>query len=471
MAAVAAACIAVIASLGAQATGQVRHAAEPIHMVPEFRGVADRAEHLMLPMRDGKRLWTSVYFPKNVSAPAPTVLVRTPYAFAPGPLRPDALPSLLARLLGSGYVIVYQNERGRFWSEGEFHTLTNSVEDGYDTLDWIAKQPWSNRKVGSFGCSSTGDSQTNMAIGGHPAFAASINGASGSSIGNIGPFNEQGLFYRGGVVSMPWASWYTTAGQRDFPKFPAVVSPDNRDWLAEEMMLSVWMRSPRNDVPAGLEHLPIQDAVRRFGGQGATDWDDYVKRAPNDPAWSKMSLLRPGHKIHTPTLWLFQTHDIGVGPNVAGFEYALSKDGGTPEARQHQHMIMSPLGHCSYAQGSERTMDGDREIGDARYKDIEQLFVDWFDHWLRGTGPGIASLPRAQVYVPGKNSWESFREWPPAGAAQRMFYFESRTEPRRGWATGSSPRTSRRAPGRTRSPTTRTTRCPASAGTRAAHRM
>src|SRR5262245_43587978 len=165
--AAAAACVMVIAALGSQASGQLRPASEPIHMVPEFRGVTDRAEHLMLPMRDGKRLWTSVYFPRNVSAPAPTVLVRTPYAFAAGPLRPDARQSLLARLLGSGYVIVYQNERGRFWSEGEFHTLTNSVEDGYDTLDWIAKQPWSNGKVGSFGCSSTGDSQTNMAIGGH----------------------------------------------------------------------------------------------------------------------------------------------------------------------------------------------------------------------------------------------------------------------------------------------------------------
>jgi putative CocE/NonD family hydrolase len=414
-------------SVGAQgARGSTRHAARSsIHMIPELRGLADRAAHLMLPMRDNVRLWTSVYFPKNLAGPAPTILIRTPYAFSSG--RPSARPSVMARLLEKGYVLVYQNERGRFWSEGEFHTLTNATEDGYDTLDWITKQPWSNHKVGSLGCSSTGDSQTAMATSGHPAFAASINGASGSSIGNIGSFNEQGLFYRGGAVNMAWASWYISAGQRSFPKFPANVSPDNRDWLAEQMMMKSWMTLATEDnrIAAAMEALPVQDAVRLYGGQGATDWDDYIRREPNDPAWARMSLLRPGQKVHTPTLWLFQTHDLGVGPNLAGFEYALG-DGSTPAARAHQHMIMSPLGHCSYAAGSERTMDGDREIGDARYKNIEELFIDWFDHWLRSTGPGVADLPRAQVYVPGKNSWESFREWPPA-TTRKAFYLSSET--------------------------------------------
>lgn len=393
---------------------------EPIHMSSTFRGVAGGAQHFMLPMRDNVRLWTSVYFPKNMPATAPTILLRTPYAFGGESRR--AKP-----LLERGYVIVLQNERGRYWSEGEYHIVAGAGPDGYDTIDWISKQPWSNKRVGTLGCSSSGDNQLPLLAQRHPAHAAAITMASGSVIGKMGAFDEHGAFYRGGAVFMPWLTWYLAMGQRDFPKFPPGISDENRDWLAEYAMKHDWM-APRledflsqNTANAEL-YLPLQDALRQHGAQRGLDFDVFVRRQPNDPAWKTLPLFREGDIIDTPTLWVFQNHDLALGPNLAAFEYVISK-GSTPRVRDDQHLLISALGHCTTMTEPENTIDGDRPIGDARVPNRD-MFIDWFDHWLRGAENNVPKWPRAQVYVPGKNSWQSFSSWP-AATSQRTFYLHS----------------------------------------------
>jgi putative CocE/NonD family hydrolase len=403
--------LALLAVLPALAQAQ-----EPVHVIRAFRGLVDRAEHHMLPMRDGIRLWTSVYFPKGVQLPAPTVLIRTPYVF-------DFEAGGARQFLENGYVVVFQNERGRHWSEGEYRILVGAAEDGYDTVDWISRQPWSNRKVGTFGCSSSGDSQVPLLAQRHPAHAAAITMASGSSIGRIGDFNERGLFYRGGAVQMPWLGWYLVLGQRDFMKFPPDISDYNRDWLAEEATRNNWMNPSLEqfvgaNTQSALQHLPLQDALVRHGAQRDTHFDELVRRQPGDPAWRDLRLLEEGDVIDTPTLWVFQTHDLGIGPNLAAFEYVLGK-GSTQRARPHQHLLISALGHCSTGRETANTVDGDRPIGDARLQN-PAVFVEWFDRWLRDVKPS-KELPRAQIYLPGKNSWESFATWP-APHDQRVFY-------------------------------------------------
>jgi len=398
-------------------------AKDPIYIAPAFKNKISGAQHLMLPMRDGVRLWTSIYFPKQSTEKNPTILVRTPYAL-------DYGTEQLLPFLDSGYVIALQNERGRFWSEGEYHILPNAGPDGYDTVDWLSKQPWSNGKIGTFGCSSSGDAQTELAVYDHPAHAAAINAASGSSIGNIGPFNERGLFYRGGAIQMPWLGWYIGWGQRAFPKFPDNISSRNREWLAQEAMKKDLMNPglqqfSSSEMSRAMATLPLEHVVERFGGQVETDFARFVRRSPGDPAWEDLSLLEQGNKIGVPTLWMFQTHDLGVGPNLAGFEYVIN-EGATKDAKAHQHMIMSPLGHCNFGMHeTSNTINGDRLIGDARYP-YQETFLDWFDYWLRGdTSNNIVDLPLAQVYVPGNDSWQSFSTWPPASQTQVPFYLQS----------------------------------------------
>ncbi len=397
---------------------------KPVIVHAGLKDVVGHVEYHMVPMRDGIRLWTAVHFPKNASEKLGTVLIRTPYASESG--------EFVQSFLRNGFAVILQNERGRYWSEGEYHIISNAGPDGYDTVDWISKQPWSNGKVGTYGCSSSGDSQTKLAASGHPAHAAAINGGSGSSIGRIGAFNEQGAFYRGGVLNSAWLSWYLLLGQRDFPKFPKGISDRNRDLIAREaaeknMMNPGFTEFTSESTNAAIASLPFADAISRNGGQVGTDFDYLSKLTPNDPRWKpwETAFLQEGDKVSTPTLWLFQTHDLANGPNLAGFEYILDKGHKNAAAKAGQKMIMSPLGHCSYGSEREKTIDGDRPIGDARFP-FEQTFLNWFDHYLRGRGPGVDTMPRAQVYVPGNNRWVSLPEWPIPNTVHTPFYLESR---------------------------------------------
>src|SRR5579863_9842845 len=130
--------------------------ARAAEFVADLERVTGAPEFHMVSMRDGTKLWTAVWKPKALRGPLPTILVRTPYT-------PDTeiaiLNQLTPQLAKSGYALVIQNERGSFLSQGRFRLMGGAREDGYDTVDWVSKQPWSNGRVGTVGCSSSGDNQ------------------------------------------------------------------------------------------------------------------------------------------------------------------------------------------------------------------------------------------------------------------------------------------------------------------------
>src|SRR5690349_17487953 len=142
----------------------------------ELQSVAIVERKLMVPMRDGKRMATDVYRPKDASKKYPTVFVRTPYNFNFWDVRNGAPRDLSNELdaVKRGYVYVEMNERGHFFSEGNYDILGAPLSDGDDALTWIAKQPWSNGKVGLIGCSSTAEWQLAVASLGNPALTTII---------------------------------------------------------------------------------------------------------------------------------------------------------------------------------------------------------------------------------------------------------------------------------------------------------
>ena len=388
-------------------------------VIEPLRSVVGSAEDSMVRMSDGASLWTSVYFPRGTTGPLPTILVRTPYSFAFEAGESD----LLGHFLKHGYAVVMQEERGRFWSEGRYALLAGARDDGYDTIDWIAKQPWSNGKVGTYGCSSSGDNQVLLMTRPHPAHRAAITMSSGSAVGALGPFHEQGLFYRGGAIQLLWGAWFAALGQRDFPKFPPGISVANRDSLASTALAGHWMEdmSALASKPTDLGALPVSGIGDAPGGQ-TTDWDDFVRRKPNDAAWSTMHLLGPNDKIGVPGLWVMSAHDLGVSPQLVAFEHAIGA-GAVRGIGEQQRAIISPLGHCSAQTETQQTLDGERPIGDARFPYAE-VFTRWFDERLR-TEPSLPSpMPRMQVYLPGANRWERFDSWPVKSASTR-FYLSS----------------------------------------------
>jgi predicted acyl esterase len=175
----------------------------------ELHSIAIVERKLMIPMRDGTRIATDVYRPKDTSKQYPTIFVRTPYNFNYWDVRTGAPRDLRNELeaVKRGYAFVEMNERGHFFSEGNYDILGPPLSDGVDELSWISKQPWSNGKVGTIGCSSTAEWQMAVAAQGHPAFAAMIPQGFGAGVGRVGGYWEQGNWYRGGAVQMLFIAW------------------------------------------------------------------------------------------------------------------------------------------------------------------------------------------------------------------------------------------------------------------------
>ena len=184
----------------------------------------------MMPMRDGVRLATDIYRPKDASTKVPTIWVRTPYNFNYWDVR-NGVPSDMTAALTAvkrGYAYVVQNERGHFFSEGNYDIL-GSPTDGYDALEWLSKQPWSNGKVGTTGCSSTAEYQMGVAALGHPAYAAMNVQGFGAGVGRVAPYFEQGNWYRGGAVQMLFITWIYGQQNQVRPMFPRDTPQEDLD--------------------------------------------------------------------------------------------------------------------------------------------------------------------------------------------------------------------------------------------------
>jgi len=177
-------------------------------VLKQLESIAVIEQKIMVPMRDGVRLATDVYRP-NKDERVPIIFSRTPYnfnAWRDGKLSTRTYKSAY-EAVKRGYAYVVQNERGRYFSEGEWDILGTPLTDGHDALTWMANQPWSNGKVGLLGCSSTAEWQMAVAAQDHPALAAIVPMGFGAGVGRIGDWYEQGNWYRGGAVQMLFISW------------------------------------------------------------------------------------------------------------------------------------------------------------------------------------------------------------------------------------------------------------------------
>jgi putative CocE/NonD family hydrolase len=381
---------------------------------------ADREDMVMMPMHYGVRLYTLILFPKGQPRQnLPAVLFRHPYLTDS---MVDRFAEYEASLLANGYAVVFQNERGRYFSEGTYTYLAGSGEDGYDTVQWLAKQAWSNGKVGTLGCSSSAEEQHKLQGLRPPGLAAVVPMGSGAGIGKVGPYNEMGNFYRGGAVQMFWFSWYYDAGYTYRPLFPASLS------RAQMLRLErFWNLQPEHVPPSGIDTavwtLPLNKIMDTMGGV-PSDLDDFVKRLPNDPRWREVDFGGEGDRAGAPMLMINSWYDISVGPNVAMYEYQ-SKNAANETARNNMFMVIAPTTHCEEGRmESEHTVVGQRDMGDARL-DYAGLVQKWFDHFLKGADNGVTSQPKVRAFMMGANQWRAYDTWPPKEAESISYYLDS----------------------------------------------
>src|SRR5918998_1811038 len=232
----------------------------------ELQSIAIVERKLMIPMRDGVRIATDVYRPKDTSKKYPTIFVRTPYNFNYWDIRNGAPRDLSNELeaVKRGYAFVQMNERGRFFSEGNYDILGPPLTDGVDEFNWIAKQPWSSGKVGTIGCSSTAEWQLAGFAPGNPSYTTMIAQGYGAGVGRVAPYFEQGNWYRGGAVQMLFIAWLYGQQNQVRPMFPPNTTQE--ELVRASRAFDLAPHFPTVDWAKALRHLPVQDIMVAAGG-------------------------------------------------------------------------------------------------------------------------------------------------------------------------------------------------------------
>ncbi|MCU0402875.1 MAG: CocE/NonD family hydrolase [Algoriphagus sp.] len=335
-------------------------------------------QKVMMPMRDGTRLATDIYRPKG-DAKVPIVFSRTPYNFntyGNGEMNTRTLQSAL-EWVKKGYAYVVQNERGRFFSEGNWDILGTPLTDGYDAFDWMSKQTWSNGKIGLLGCSSTAE----------------------------------------------WQTWlYSTQHDPMAPRLQPGI--EQKDLLRLQRFYDMAPEYPRVDWKEGLAHLPVKDIIKNVGGPMGI-YEEMITRKPNDPRWYQGGLFHDNMPFDKPSMWFVSWYDVSSSPNIALYNHAR-KNAISQMSRDNQYLIIAPVLHCSFTRATENTMVGERNVGDARWN-YDEVITAWFDLWLKGKDESgtIAKLPKVTYYTMGMNKWQSSDVWPPKEAVMTSFFLDS----------------------------------------------
>ena len=399
----------------------------------ELESIAIIERKVMVRMRDGKRMQADIYRPKDESKKYPIIFSRTPYNFNYWDVELGAPRDMSVELdaVKRGYAYIEMNERGRYFSEGDYDILGVPLTDADDELEWMGGLSWSADKVGLIGCSSTAEWQLNIASRGDKALTTFIPESFGAGVGRVGPYYEQGNWFRGGAVQMLFGTWlydYGLQTNEGKPNFPTGMSQQALINAGKSYDLS--SHPPAVDWSKALWHLPEKDLLAAVGSQHGIYADTtpsgqsgMIERTPNDPAWYKGGLWNDSMRINIPGLWFMTWYDVSTGPNLAAYNYVRKT--ANLEVGNEQYAIIAPMPHCGYKRATEHTVVGERDLGDARM-DYDALTYGWFDHFLKGEDNGILTkTPKVQYYTMGLNKWQSSETWPPQGAKPVTYYLAS----------------------------------------------
>ncbi|MBK9171230.1 MAG: CocE/NonD family hydrolase [Bryobacterales bacterium] len=342
-----------------------------------------------VPMRDGVKLYADVYRPAKAGR-YPVIVCRTPYSTERFPSAYQAGVFFSRR----GYVFVFQDTRGRFESEGKWEPFRDDIEDGYDTIEWAAKQPWSNGKVGMQGGSYLGHVQWRAAMAKPPSLVTIFPNVASTSL---------------------YHDWITLNGGWRLAF--------NFGWGAVRMESRVMQNTGPNtitDGPRGQHfdtlqwHLPLTEMPKR-AGRGPQFYQDWLKHPDYDAYWKKINVEEMfdqiGIPVHTAGGW-FDIFSQGTLRGYAG----VSAKGATADARKLSRMVIGPWGH-----GPSRKY-GELDFGEHANMNGLAVQLAWFDRRLKGIDNGLDNQPPVTMFVMGKNVWRREREYPLARTQYRKMY-------------------------------------------------
>jgi putative CocE/NonD family hydrolase len=362
-------------------------------------------KNIDIPMRDGCVLKGDLFRPDSAEK-LPVLLNRTPYDKKFPLISSLTLDAI--RAANRGYNVVFVDCRGRFASEGVFTCFVDEGRDGYDTIEHVARQPWANGKVGTFGASYMGATQWLAAATRPPSLKAMVPSITASDY-------HDGWTYQGGAFSLFFnVSWtMTSLGLARLMRERA-----SNPKAAEE--LGVVMGSI-DTMRERMDHLPLKEfPMFRAGAPYFFDWLDHPYY---DDYWRALSIEERHAEIDVPTLNIGGWYDIFQGGTIRNY---LGMRGHAPGAAGRSAALMMGPWHHTLPMSS---LVGAVDMGFRSSPisvDLDGLQLDWFDHWLKGKSNDVAGAPPVRIYVMGRNEWRDEKEWPLPGTEWRRYYLHSR---------------------------------------------
>jgi putative CocE/NonD family hydrolase len=343
-------------------------------------------------MRDGVTLRADIYRP-NVDGKFPVLLQRTPY-------NKDDGFGFGIKAAARGYVVIFQDVRGRYASEGEWYTFKNEPNDGYDTVEWAAALPYSNGKVGMFGGSYVGATQMLAAIS-HPPHLAGI-----CPIVTASNYHENWT-YQGGAFTQ----WF------------------DEDWTSGLAQNTYERLVGRQNDPVGgiwtlpLTRYPILNLEKRpdLGSNPsvAPYFLDWLEHPSYDDYWKSVSIEEHFSDITVPALHVAAWYDLFLGGSLRNYE-GIKAHGGTQAARKGQQLMIIVGGHAGNG-----PKVGDVGFGAASKIDEDDITLRWYDYLFKAVQNEFASGKPVKIFVMGENQWRDEDDWPLARAKSTKYFLHS----------------------------------------------
>jgi len=369
----------------------------------DYTAMFDKSE-VMIAARDGVKLHTEIYTPKNASTALPILFERTPYGISSANKGYSSMLGRYDEMMAEGYIFVFQDIRGRYGSEGKFVMLrpiheasdakgVDESTDTYDTIDWLVKNvPHNNGRVGLDGISYDGFLVTMGMIGAHPALKAVSEQAC------MGDTFLGDDFFHNGAFRLSYAFEYAALLE---------TSSENYSFSFDRFDLYDWY----------LRLGPLSNANEKYFHGGIPSWNDFVAHSSYDDFWKKHAVAYGLKEATVPNLnvagWWDQEDFYGP---TATYERMEKSD-----KKNLNYLVAGPWNHGGWGHGKGSSLGGIPFGSDTGVYFREKIEAPWFAYWLKDKGK--LPLKEAMLFQTGSDVWTAFDSWPPREAKPRNLYF------------------------------------------------
>jgi putative CocE/NonD family hydrolase len=365
---------------------------------------------VVVAMRDGTITYADVYRPDG-PGPFPVLLQRTPYNKSMGNLA--LIQTDTFRALAQGYVVVIQDVRGRYTSDGQFSPFHQEILDGYDSVEWCAAQSWSNGKVGMYGTSYVGAVQWLAAIAAPPALKAIAPAFTASDY-------YEGWTYQGGALQwgfmLNWVIPYLSSAD--------LVRANRRDARADFDAWSHRLAQGIDEMSTTARTLPLTDLP--VHPELTAYYREWLAHPTWDAFWQEVSIERQHARVAVPALNIGGWYDIFLDGTVRNFT-GVREQGATDAARAGSRLLLGPWTHTTPPSQTTGAVDFGTVAGqnyNPLSMDIDGLTLRFFDRWLKGVDTETDEAP-VSVFTMGEDRWRHHAAWPIPGTEITAFYLHS----------------------------------------------